>query len=531
MTPLLAHRLRPDRSFERLYRRHAADVYRYALAMLRNPADAEDVTQTTFLNAYRAYQGGERPRAAQNWLITIAHNVCRQRFRQQQRRVQEVSFDESSAGAHAPDEDVPRAADLQRALGNLGFNQRAALVMRELEGRSYREIGEVLGLSTSAVETLIFRARRALREQLEGSLTCAEAERAISRQLDGRLPRSEKGALRAHLRGCGECSSVARRHRAQRAAFRGLAVIPLPTSLTSLFGFGGGAAGGSVAVKAAAVLAVGVMAGGTGYVAVKHDPLRPSHRVAPSTPVKVAPTSPSSQSKATPRNSTLPRNLTVAQVVRSRAVAPPKRHATTAPARPRERAKTGPIAAKAPERTVVPAPVVAPARPLPTPPVERYPIVSGDAGTKVKPARLQAGDHAGNAKAGSAPQRPPQAIGRPATKPEKPKRTGKEKERAKPKPSTKPPVAGAVNGAVKKQKSPPAPVATAPPQPAGAAPEQSTSKENASNEHASKEHVPPGQEKKAEGEATAAASDAPDVPAATPAPELAPGQSKVKLKD
>src|SRR2546430_10689002 len=136
MTPLLAQRPRVDRSFERLYRRHVADVYHYALAVLRSPADAEDVTQTTFLNALRAYDRGERPKAAQNWLIAIAHNVCRQRFRQSLRRPREVSFDEEVAG-RAFDDDVPSAQDIRHALGQLAFNQRAALVMRELEGRSY----------------------------------------------------------------------------------------------------------------------------------------------------------------------------------------------------------------------------------------------------------------------------------------------------------------------------------------------------------------------------------------------------------
>src|SRR5204862_5234429 len=213
MTPLLAQRQRPDRGFERLYRRHVGDVYRYALAVMRNPPDAEDVTQTTFMNAYRAFQRGERPRSPQNWLIAIAHNVCRQRFRQSARRPHEVAFDEDVADVIA-DDDAPSAGDIRHALGHLAFNQRAALVMRELEGRTYAEIGEILGLSVSAVETLIFRARRALREQLEGSLTCGEAERAISRQVDGRLPRSERAALRAHLRECPECATFARSQRA-----------------------------------------------------------------------------------------------------------------------------------------------------------------------------------------------------------------------------------------------------------------------------------------------------------------------------
>jgi RNA polymerase sigma-70 factor (ECF subfamily) len=284
MTPLLAQRPRADRSFERLYRRHVADVYHYALAVLRNPSDAEDVTQTTFLNAYRAYQRGERPQAPQNWLIAIAHNVCRQRFRQSTRRPLEVAFDEDVADAIA-DDDAPSAQDIRRALGHLAFNQRAALVMRELEGRTYAEIGEILGLSVSAVETLIFRARRALREQLDGALTCGEAELAISRQVDGRLPRGDRGALRAHLRECPECATFARSQRAQRSAFKALGAVPLPASLSSfssLFGGGGGAAvGTAVATKAAAVLAAGALAGGVGYEGAKHTLLAPSQKAAP----------------------------------------------------------------------------------------------------------------------------------------------------------------------------------------------------------------------------------------------------------
>ncbi|MGZ4346224.1 MAG: sigma-70 family RNA polymerase sigma factor [Gaiellaceae bacterium] len=273
MTPLLAARPRPDRAFERLYKRHVGDVYRYALAVMRNPADAEDVTQTTFLNAYRAYvEKGSRPEKPQNWLIAIAHNVCRQRFRQSSRRPAEVSFEDDIADTIG-DDATPTGDDIRRALSHLAFNQRAALVMRELEGRSYAEIAEVLEVSTSAVETLIFRARRALREQLEGSITCGEAEFAISRQLDGRLPRQERGQLRAHLRECSECAGFARRQRAQRGALKTLALVPVPSSLMSLFGGGGGAAVGTgLALKAAAALTAGVAIGGASYEGVRHAP-------------------------------------------------------------------------------------------------------------------------------------------------------------------------------------------------------------------------------------------------------------------
>jgi RNA polymerase sigma factor (sigma-70 family) len=274
VTPLLAQRPRADRAFERLYKKHVHAVYRYTLAVLHNEADAEDVTQTTFLSAYRAFQRGERPERAHNWLIKIAHNACRQRFRDSSRRPQEVAFDESLAAATPDNADVPTATEIRRALGFLGFNQRAALVMRELEGRSYAEIAQMLDVSVGAVETLLFRARRALREQLEGGLTCREAELTLSRLDEHKLSSSERGSLRAHLRECKDCAVLERRSRAQRAAIKGLGAIPLPPSLGTFFGtgaVGGGTAatGAGLGAKIAVTLAAGAIAGGLGNEALK----------------------------------------------------------------------------------------------------------------------------------------------------------------------------------------------------------------------------------------------------------------------
>ena len=274
MTPLLAARRRAgDRSFERLYRKHVHAVYRYSLAVLHNEADAEDVTQTTFLNAYRAFQRGERPHTPHNWLIKIAHNVCRQRFRDTSRRPREVEFDDSHAPATTENPDVPTADEIRRALGFLAFNQRAALVMRELEGRSYAEIADVLDVSVAAVETLMFRARRALREQLEGGLTCDEAENTLASLQKRKLSSADRGALRAHLRECKDCATLERRQRAQRSALDHLGAVPLPASLAT---FLGGGAGGGVAVggfgigaKVATVLAAGLL-----VTSVGHEPLK-----------------------------------------------------------------------------------------------------------------------------------------------------------------------------------------------------------------------------------------------------------------
>src|SRR3954452_10514547 len=258
MTPRLALRQRPDAAFEKLYRQHVGDVYRYTLAILGNAADAEDVTQTTFMNAYRAFHSGERPRKPAPWLRTIAHNVCRQRWRQAERRPLEVAeLDDSFGAAAAPEEDEgPSAADITRALQSLPFNQRSALVMRELEGRRQGEIATELGLSESAVEALLFRARRAMREQLESSISCGEAARAISRQLDRSLSREERAALRAHLRECEECATFARQSRAQRGAFKALGAVPLPIGLLSWSGSGAGGAGAGVAAASGTGAAV-----------------------------------------------------------------------------------------------------------------------------------------------------------------------------------------------------------------------------------------------------------------------------------
>ena len=233
MTPMLAQRPRTDRAFERLYRQNVREVYRYALVVLRSPEDAEDVTQTTFLNAYRGFVQGERLDSPRNRLIGIAHKLCHQRARQEERLDEGLvdGIDEAF-----PDDEGPSTTDIRRALGRLRFDERAALIMREVEERSYAEIAEIQNVSVPAVETLIFRARRALREELEGALTCHQAERAISRHLDGLLDRSERRALRAHVHECGDCTAYARDQRAQRVALRALANVALPSSLSSFFG-------------------------------------------------------------------------------------------------------------------------------------------------------------------------------------------------------------------------------------------------------------------------------------------------------
>ena len=243
--------------FDRLYRRHAPSVYRYAFAVLGNHADAEDVTQQTFMSAYRALGQGTKPRKPENWLITIAHNEVRRHFRNAQVRAIEVELDERLP--HPTHERIePSLADVLRALQHLPPTQREALVMREFEGRSYAEIGKIMGVTQSALEGLIFRARRGLAEHLEGALTCHDAEQALSRRLDGRLPRREARRLKAHLSECMPCVRFAEVQKRQRSLLKGLSVMPIPASLflfrgepaiaASGVGAGAATAGGSAAL-------------------------------------------------------------------------------------------------------------------------------------------------------------------------------------------------------------------------------------------------------------------------------------------
>jgi RNA polymerase sigma factor (sigma-70 family) len=224
--------------FDRVYRRHAHSIYRYAYAVLGNHADAEDVTQQTFIRAYRAIAQGTTPRKAKNWLLTIAHNELRRHFRRASGRPLEVELDErlEQPASERPD---PSLSEVLLALQQLPPRQRTALVMREFEGRSHREMAQILGVSQDALEGLIFRARRGLEK---------------------------------HLRGTEE---------RRRSALKGLSVLPVPASLLAFraetaLAAGSAAAGGTglasgIAAKAAAVAATAAVAGGVGYVATR-DP-------------------------------------------------------------------------------------------------------------------------------------------------------------------------------------------------------------------------------------------------------------------
>lgn len=176
-----------DRLFESLYRSYEGDVYRFALQLVGRREDAEDVTQVAFLDAYRALTRGNRPRTPRPWLFAIARNVCWRRFRAQQRRPREVQLDPEIFEARA-DGDGMIVEELRSALHSLSFEQRSALVLREFQGLTYADIAARLELSAPAVETLLFRARRALREELEKAGVTPSVPARRRRVIGGLVP-------------------------------------------------------------------------------------------------------------------------------------------------------------------------------------------------------------------------------------------------------------------------------------------------------------------------------------------------------
>ncbi len=158
----------PRLDIEGLYRTHRNEVYRAALRKSGDHHDAEDVTQTAFLDAYKAILRGSKPDLPRPWLLAIAENVRRRRFRTTLRRPREEPLrDESLPSAEPPWR--AQTEEIRVALTRLGESQRKVFLLRELGGFSYGEIATELDLSVPAVQMLLFRARQKLRVELDRS--------------------------------------------------------------------------------------------------------------------------------------------------------------------------------------------------------------------------------------------------------------------------------------------------------------------------------------------------------------------------
>jgi RNA polymerase sigma-70 factor, ECF subfamily len=163
-----------DAAFTDLYRAHLRDVYSYSYYRVGNHHDAEDLTEQTFLQAYRHFERAQREsqgRPLRPWLIRIAHNLAANYYRDRSRRPQTTIDDAGTlAGPHSTETLVEDREDLNRILEcvqRLPDDRREALIMRFALGMDNREIARALGRTDGATKVLLHRAIRQLEELVQ----------------------------------------------------------------------------------------------------------------------------------------------------------------------------------------------------------------------------------------------------------------------------------------------------------------------------------------------------------------------------
>jgi len=235
-------------AFAELYRRYQPSVARFVRGRVRDHGRAEDVVQEAFVSALRRMRETDSELAFRAWIFEIARNASIDLYRRSS-RTEEVSMDAVGGLAQAdasrlggtPGPDASLLGkesfdNFRGALDELSATHHRIIVMRELEGRSYREIGERMELSQAAVESTLFRARRKLEheyEQLDSGHRCRLVGAAIGRLAEGMESPRDRLRLDRHARRCSACRRQARQ----------LGVEPLL-----------GALRGSIAARAAAFL-------------------------------------------------------------------------------------------------------------------------------------------------------------------------------------------------------------------------------------------------------------------------------------
>src|SRR5579864_7856632 len=168
---MLAEQLEPHAAHTArvLFESHRRRIFGFCLSQLGNHHEAEDAVQTTFLYAFGCLERGVVPESELAWLFKIALNVCRTRRRSlgRRRRIETPThLDECEYAMAAPEQADDELLGLSGALAAMPIKQRDALLLREWQGLSYAEIADRLTISHSAVETLLFRARRTLASEL-----------------------------------------------------------------------------------------------------------------------------------------------------------------------------------------------------------------------------------------------------------------------------------------------------------------------------------------------------------------------------
>jgi RNA polymerase sigma factor (sigma-70 family) len=262
-----------ERAFAAIFDRYHQGLYRYCMAIVGDPQDAQDALQNTMVKVLRALPGEERKVDLRPWLYRIAHNESIELLRRR-RDTRPLDMELASPGAELAEKAMTRdrLRLLISDLDELPERQRGALVMRELAGLDFAEIGGALGTSPAVARQTLYEARLSLGQMDEGrAMSCATVSRAIS-DGDGRVTRRRD--IRAHLRTCTSCRRFREEIEGRERDFAALSPLPAVAAAGLLHGLlgghgaggsglagalGGGAAktfGASAALKGAATVAV-----------------------------------------------------------------------------------------------------------------------------------------------------------------------------------------------------------------------------------------------------------------------------------
>jgi RNA polymerase sigma-70 factor (ECF subfamily) len=165
---------RLDRDFSELYRAHLRDVYSYAYYRIGNHHDAEDLTEQTFLQAYRHFERAQREangRPLRPWLIRIAHNLAANYYRDRSRRpvtqLDDAAVLTAPRGTEEMVEGREEVKEVLEGVSKLPDDRREALIMRFALGMDNREIARAMDRSEGATKVLIHRAIKQLEQGLE----------------------------------------------------------------------------------------------------------------------------------------------------------------------------------------------------------------------------------------------------------------------------------------------------------------------------------------------------------------------------
>jgi RNA polymerase sigma factor (sigma-70 family) len=265
---IAAFRAGDEAAFQQIHDRYRAALLRFATRILRDGGTAEDVVQEALWRAHRALRRDDRPMNLRPWLYRLVRNCCLDELGRVRTDCVDLHAIDGDELAAAPRDEPPtayeRRADLRQLLEDLGAlpaRHRHALVRRELDGLSHRQLASELNITPSAARVVVYRARVALMQVVDERSTSCEAVRVnLLEAHDAR--RRASAQTHRHLARCPECREF---RAALRSTRRAMAIL-LPGPLVLLaaggsglkIGLAGKASAGKVAVGAAtATVAVG----------------------------------------------------------------------------------------------------------------------------------------------------------------------------------------------------------------------------------------------------------------------------------